>query len=162
MNENEGIGSKEFMVRAVVVAAAAVLVLFFAKMWIIDPLISAPAAQIKTEAVQEKASVPAKNWDKTKVKIGWKNAAEYIDRYVETEGVIVSSYRGEKVCYLNFDKNYKETLSLVIFTSNINRFPEKPEKHYLNKKVRVEGRVKDYKGRVEIVLGSQEQIKIIQ
>ena len=161
MNEKEGINNREFFVSAAVVAAAAVLVLFFAKIWIIDPLASAKAAPAEKEETQA-ATVPEKNWDKTKVKIDWKDAAEYLDRYVETEGVIVSSYNSGKVCYLNFDKNYKETLSLIIFASNLNRFHEKPEKYYLNKKVKVEGRIKDYKGRLEIVLGSGEQIKIVQ
>ena len=153
MSENEGVKGKEFVLRAVVVAAAAVIVLFFAKLWIIDPLVSAPVEPEKKESYTA-APAAAKNWDKTKVKIDWKNAAEYLGRYVEVEGVIVSSYNSGKVCYLNFDKNYKETLAMVIFASNLNRFPEKPEKHFLNKKVRVEGRIKDYKGRLEIVLGS--------
>ena len=161
MSENGGVNNKEFLLRAVVVAAAAVLVLFFAKMWIIDPLVKAPVEQVK-KAEFKQVYTAEKNWDKTKVKIDWKNAAEYLGRYVETDGVIVSSYNSGKVCYLNFDKNYKETLALIIFASNLNRFPEKPEKFYLGKKVRVEGRIKDYKGRLEIVLGSKEQIKIIE
>jgi hypothetical protein len=159
MNEKEGVNGKEFFVKAAVVAAASVLVLFFAKLWIIDPLVK-PA--VVAEKPAQEAGFPEKSWAKAKTKIDWKDAAVHLGGYVETEGIIVSSYNSGKVCYLNFDKNYKETLALIIFASNFNRFPEKPEKYYLGKKVRVEGRIKDYKGRLEIVLGSKEQIKIVE
>jgi len=157
MSEKEGISGKEFILRAVVVAAAAVLVLFCVKMWIVDPMAG-------MRVLPEKHTDYALNagWDKTKTAIAWKDAAQYLGKYVETEGVIVSSYDSGKVCYLNFDKNYKETLSLIIFSSNMDRFPAKPDKYYLNKKVKVEGRIKDYKGRLEIVLGSSDQIKVLQ
>ena len=66
------------------------------------------------------------------------------------------------MCFLNFDRNYKETLSVVIFASDYRKFPEPPEKMYLKKKIEVQGRIKLYKGRVEIVADSPEQIRIIE
>lgn len=163
MSEKEGINGKEFVLRAVVVAAAAVLVLFCIKMWIVDPLVkSAPAKDVPgAGSVDTSKYIPDREWQKDKVKIKYTDAPAFLGRYVEVEGEIVSSYNSGKVCYLNFDKNYKETLSLVIFASNYNRFPANPEKYYLNKTIRIEGRIKDYKGRLEIVLGSQDQIKVI-
>lgn len=161
MNANEGISGKEFAIRAVVVAAAAVVVLLCVKIWIVDPL-AGPAKEDRAVMNPAGAPVQEKSWDKTKAVIKWQDAASYLGRYVETEGEIVSSHNSGKVCYLNFDKNYKETLSLIIFASNFDRFPGSPEKYYLNKRIRIEGRIKDYKGRLEIVLGSKDQVKILQ
>jgi predicted extracellular nuclease len=105
---------------------------------------------------------PASDFEtKEMVKIKPQDAASYLGRYVVTEGVIVGSYNSGKVCFLNFDKNYKQGLSLVIFASDFVKFPESPEKYFLNKKVRVEGRVKDYKGKVEIIVKSMDQVKIL-
>lgn len=165
MSENRGVDGKEFLLRAAVVAAAAVLVLFCVKIWIVDPLVrSNPAKEgpgVQAGGVDTSKYIPDREWNKEKVKIKYTDAPAFLGRYVETGGEIVSSYNSGKVCYLNFNKNYREYLSLVIFASNFNRFPAKPEAYYLGKKVIVEGRIKDYKGRLEIVLGSQDQIKVI-
>ncbi|MCE5300270.1 MAG: hypothetical protein LLG37_05285 [Spirochaetia bacterium] len=149
----------QFAARTLFVTACAVVVLFFAKLWIVDPITVRPADRAVYQAQPQHGSDI--QYSKEKVKIDWHDAAKYVDRYVETEGVIVASYRNDKVCYLNFDKNYRDNLSLVVFATRFNRFPDNLEKFYLNKKVRVEGRIKEYKGRLEIILGGVESIKII-
>jgi len=154
------IGTVEYMVRVAAIMLGAVVVLFCAKIWIVDPLVKAAPQKAAAAAPEPAETAARRDWDKTKYRIKWQDAEKYLDKYVETEGVIVSSYKAAKVTYLNFDKNYRETLSLVIFSSAYKRFPASPEKHYLNKNVKVEGRIKEYKGRLEIVLGSAEQIKI--
>ncbi len=159
-----------FALKAVVVVLAAIVVMFFAKIWIVDPLMSAHEAKEGPEASEEPyekkwddaARQPEKNWSKFKKKIDWKNAGDYIDQYVEVEGTVVSSHKTEKICYLNFDKDYKRYMALIIFAGSFKKFPDNPEKYYMGKKVKVEGRVKEYKGRLEIVLGSPEQIKLLE
>jgi hypothetical protein len=156
---------KEFYVKLVFVTGAILLVLFYGQKWILKPLLANSARTAAAEpAVQ--ADVPQtvenpRNFSKEKVKISWRDAAKYVDSYVVLEGEIVSSYNNGTVCYLNFDKDYKNWLTLVIFSTKFSRFPEKPEKYYLGKKVRVEGRIKEYKGRTEIILGGRESITVL-
>jgi hypothetical protein len=150
-----------FTAKAVTITVAALIVLFFVKLWIVDGLRAVSPQEYRHPAAFAAQEDPQK-WDKTKHVMEWKDAAKYLGKYVETEGVIVASHKTEKICYLNFDNNYRDYVALVIFADNFKRFPDNPEKYYLNKKVKVEGRIKDYKGRLEIVLGSQEQIKIVQ
>jgi hypothetical protein len=157
---------KQFYLKTGFVMAAIVIVLFFVKIWIVDPF-----ATIKSGSImrynQEQPQGPGaveehRNFSKEKVKISWRDSAKYVDQYVVTEGEIVSGYNNGTVCYLNFDKNYKQYLTLVIFSTKFSRFPDKPEKYYLGKTVRIEGRIKDYKGRQEIILGGQESITVIR
>jgi DNA/RNA endonuclease YhcR with UshA esterase domain len=160
MNETNEKKPAGFTVKAVTITIAAVIVLFFIKIWIIDGLrVSVSPQEFKHPVVPHE---DAMRWDKTKHRIDWKDAAKYIGQYVEVEGKIAASHNSGKICYLNFDKNYQDNVALVIFPSNFERFPDAPEKYYLGKTIRVEGRIKDYKGRMEIVLDSKEQITILK
>lgn len=156
--------NKNFFVRTAAITAAALLVVFCVKIWIVDVL----KADGKNSGDTRSAVIPGDReesearWDKTKTKIDYKNAFKYSGKYVETEGTIAASYNNGRICYLNFDRDYKKYVALVIFADSYKKFPEKPEKYYLNKNIRVEGRIKEYKGRLEIVLGSPEQIKILK
>jgi|YNPBryunderm2012_1023409.scaffolds.fasta_scaffold00119_13 DNA/RNA endonuclease YhcR with UshA esterase domain len=93
--------------------------------------------------------------------ISWEKAGDYVGQTVTVEGVIVRAHNSGRACFLNFHPDYQKYLSLVIFASDFNRFPSQPEKYYLNKKVRVKGRVLIYRGRPEIILSSPEQIKLV-
>jgi hypothetical protein len=93
--------------------------------------------------------------------IAWEDAPKNIDKYVDTEGKIVSAYNSGKICFLNFSKDYKNTLTLVIFAGDFRRFHDNPDKYYLGKKIGVQGRIKDYKGKVEIVLRSSDQVRVL-
>jgi len=94
--------------------------------------------------------------------VNWKDAANHYGKYKTVTGVIVAGKCLPKVCFLNFDRNYKTTFSLVIFPSDLPRFPPNPDQYYRNKKVQVTGIIKEYKGKPEIILKDQEQIKVIE
>jgi len=94
--------------------------------------------------------------------ISWRDAAQYYGQTKTVEGKIVVSNNTGKVCFLNFHKNWKKYFTAVIFSSDFNRFPASPEDHYLNRKVRVKGLIKEYKGKPEIILKSSAQIEIIE
>jgi endonuclease YncB( thermonuclease family) len=93
--------------------------------------------------------------------ISWDLAGNYIGKYMSVEGKITRTHNSGKACFLNFHNNWTRYFSLVIFDNVFHRFPEKPEEFYLNKRVRVSGRIKLFSGRPEIVLDRPEQIKII-
>lgn len=70
-----------------------------------------------------------------------------------------------KVRFFNFSSDYKKGFTLVIFTGDLPAFTSavgEPTKFYLMKKVRVQGRVKIYDGKPEIILQSPEQIEVLE
>ncbi len=93
--------------------------------------------------------------------ISWRDAAKYYGQTKIVEGKIVVSNNTGKVCFLNFHKNWRIYFTALIFASDFNRFPSNPEDYYLNRKVRVKGLIKEYKGKPEIILKSPSQIEII-
>lgn len=70
------------------------------------------------------------------------------------------------MCFLNFHKDYKNHFTAVIYQEDSPKFSQPPEKLYLNKKVRIRGRIKHYteKGqdKPEIIIKSPEQIEIVK
>jgi hypothetical protein len=93
--------------------------------------------------------------------IPWDLAGKNIGKRTTVEGKITRTHNSGKACFLNFHNNFTRYMSLVIFASNFKKFPQKPEEFYMNKRVRVSGKIKEYKGSPEIILKNPKQIKII-
>ncbi len=93
--------------------------------------------------------------------IAWQDAEAYAGQEVTVRGVIVHTYDSGKVTFLNFDKDYHNTLTLVLFPSIYAEFPAKPAQYFSNKEIEVIGRVKMYEGKPEIVIESSQQIKVL-
>jgi len=93
--------------------------------------------------------------------IQWNEAHNYFGKTVTVKGKIVSTYNSGKACFLNFHPDYKKYFTAVIFRSSFNYFPSNPEDYYYGKEVLVTGKIKKYKGKPEIILNEQSQIKII-
>jgi hypothetical protein len=94
--------------------------------------------------------------------VNWSDASNHYGKYKTVEGIIVSTRCLPKVCFLNFDKNYKTTFSAVIFAADLPKFPPNPDQYYRNKKVQITGTIKEYEGKPEIILKDQGQIQIIK
>ena len=63
--------------------------------------------------------------------------------------------------FLNMGAAYPNSpFSVVIFGSNRPNFKEKPELYYDNKKVCVTGTIKEYKGKPEMIISNESEIKI--
>jgi aspartyl/asparaginyl-tRNA synthetase len=92
----------------------------------------------------------------------WQDAAQYYGQTATVEGTVVSTYNSGKVVFLNFDEDYKSTFKVVIFPDDWPKFPEPPEKLFLDQKVRVKGLVKEYQGAPEIIVEEPEQIEVIE
>ena len=95
-------------------------------------------------------------------RISWESAGKSIGKRVTVQGTIVRSYNSGKACFLNFHRNFTRYMSLTIFENNFRKFPFQPEKYYLNKTIRVRGKIKRYKGRPEIVVENPRQIEVIK
>lgn len=91
----------------------------------------------------------------------------YEGEYISVVGTVMSTHTAKsgKVRFLNLGPNYKTAFTAVIFTSDLNKFTStigEPTVYYMNKKVKIQGRIKMYKGKPEIILNTPEQITIIR
>ena len=93
--------------------------------------------------------------------ICWDQASQYIGQRVTVVGRVTRTFKNDKVCFLNFHNNFTKYMSIVLFASKFRYFPKNPEKYYLNKTIHVIGKIKEYKGKPEIILNKVDQIKII-
>lgn len=93
--------------------------------------------------------------------ISYKDAKLYLGQKVILQGEIIDSAVFDSVNYLNFSKNYQETLSLVIFSQNLNKFDYQPTEYLLNKKIKVLGKIKLYKDRPQIIIDNPYDISIV-
>ena len=99
--------------------------------------------------------------DKNSEIISWRDADKYYGQNKIVEGTVVVANNTGKVCFLNFDRDWKRYFTAVIFAGDFDKFPAHPEKYYLKRKVRVRGLIKEYKGKPEIILKSSSQIEIV-
>ncbi len=142
----------DFAIKAGVTAVAAIAVLLCFKLLILDSRKPKTTLQTGNSAG---GFVPP-------VSVPLSDAANNIGKNIIIEGTITKSHNSGKVVFLNFKDGLNLYLTCVIFASDFGNFPEKPEEFYLSKKVRVSGRVKEYKGAPEIVISSQSQITLIK
>jgi hypothetical protein len=92
--------------------------------------------------------------------IPWDLAGNYLNKHMAVEGKITRTHNSGKACFLNFHNNFTRYFSLVIFAHAFKKFPDRPEEFYLDKFVRVKGKIKLYKGKPQIILKSPKQIEI--
>ena len=92
--------------------------------------------------------------------IQWQDANKHYGEYCTVEGRVVSTYKNEKVCFLDFGVDRKRSFTAVIFASSFEKFPPQPEVLYRGKKVRVTGAIRKYESKPEIVLDSPDQIQL--
>lgn len=99
------------------------------------------------------------------------------EEVVTVEGIVVRTYYAEKSrgqpTFLDFHDPYEGYFKCIIWQEDrqtgepirdkfIEAFPPNPETYFLNKKVRVEGRIDVYKGDPEIILYAPSQIWIVE
>ena len=118
----------------------------------------------KTMARDWKLAVNASDRKKTKTSqsaISWQDAETYAGQEVTVEGKVMRSYDSGKVTFLNFDKDYRNTLTIVMFPSIYDKFPEKPAVYFDGHRIQVHGKVKMYEGAPEIVVTDSAQIEML-
>jgi micrococcal nuclease len=93
--------------------------------------------------------------------VSWKEAEAKVGERVAAEGEIVAAYNSGKACFLNFHEDFRRHLSVVIFASDLPRFPREPEAFYKGKRLRVTGVVQMHEGRPEIVVEDPKQVEVV-
>ena len=115
--------------------------------------------------VEEKIEFQWKNLtqDKTGLKvIDACQAGNYYGDEIIVEGKVVDAYLSKKNnVFLNFGKPYpNQCFSAVIFSSDLLKFGENPEKYYNQKTLRIRGKIQEYQGKPEIILKDLSQIEV--
>lgn len=94
--------------------------------------------------------------------VSWQDAAAFVGQTVIVEGQVVDTYNSGKVVFLNFDEDYRNTFTVVIFPDAWPLFPQPPEDMYRGRWVRVTGWVKMYEGAPEIIVETPDAIEILE
>ena len=127
---------------------------------------SDPTAEKKENDVEKKN--PKKNVKKsgredkknTPHKIKPTEANSFVGKSVIVQGYVASVFMTDKVAYLNFEKKYPDNpLTATIFEKHFSDFDDLTK--YENRTVEVKGRVTKYKGKPQIILNSENQIRIV-
>ncbi len=92
------------------------------------------------------------------------NARDYLWQTKTIRFEVKNAYDTGKIIFLNSKTNYKnkENFTAVIFEENRQNFEENLIDKLKNKTIETTWEVIDYKGRIEIILNSQSQLKIIK
>jgi DNA/RNA endonuclease YhcR with UshA esterase domain len=122
----------------------------------------APKALTKSDEVKKTES------EETKL-IKAEEAKDHIDKTVTVEFTVVAAKElvDKNICFLNSEKNVKSPTNFTAFIKNTKKFKEaskleKPAVHYFKKKVQVTGKVVKFQEKLEIVIESPDQIKIVE
>ncbi len=92
----------------------------------------------------------------------WQEAEQHPGERLIVEGKIVDSYVSKKACFLHFGEDGEKRLSLVVFASAYDRFPDRPDRLYKGKSIRVAGMVKKHDCRPEIVVEDPGRVEVAE
>lgn len=92
------------------------------------------------------------------------DALNHVGQYKTVRFFVKKSYDSGKAVFLNSKNNFKDydNFTTVIFEADKDNFPPQPEDYYWGKTVEVTGKIKEYKGRAEIILKNSSQITIVE
>ena len=111
-----------------------------------------PEKNVKESSGKDKKNTPQR--------IKSTEANSFIGKSVILKGYIADVFMTDKVAYLNFEKKYPDNpFSGVIFEKHFSDFDDLTK--YENRTVEVKGRVTKYKGKPQIILNSENQIRIV-
>ena len=87
-----------------------------------------------------------------------------LHRRVVVEGVVAATgqSRTGATSYLNFTKNYRESVSLVFFGGRKNEFPQEKLAEFVGKKIHVGGLLDERSGALQVRVFELEQIKVLK
>ncbi|MFW6381708.1 MAG: thermonuclease family protein, partial [Bacillota bacterium] len=96
--------------------------------------------------------------------INWEQAEEHIENRVKVEGkvrIVYQSHRSDRLLLGFRENNWRDCFTVIIPGDIATSFPENPRQHFLDKKIKVKGRLKELNNTPEITLSFPEQISII-
>jgi micrococcal nuclease len=92
--------------------------------------------------------------------VGWREAPEHDGEPVRVSGRIVATHCTDRMCFLNFHRNYRRHLTAVVFDEDFEAFPRRPDRMYAGADVEIVGRITHFHGRPQIVVRSPDQVRL--
>ena len=93
--------------------------------------------------------------------LNWQDARSVVNQQAFVYGEIIRVGSSGTVNFLNVDTQRPARFTFVVFERNLKKFPKSLRDMYLNKKVRVRGRVSLFKDKPQIIITSPDQIEIL-
>jgi hypothetical protein len=93
--------------------------------------------------------------------VRWQDAHDHVGEVVTVEGYVASARSSPEACVLEFDPSDPTAFRAVLIIPILSRLPQRPERLYEGRQVRVSGRVQRFQGRAEMVLRSSGQIEVV-
>ncbi|MBU7032681.1 MAG: thermonuclease family protein [Theionarchaea archaeon] len=110
----------------------------------------------KTGIFQSRIDV---QWNEQTPLIQWQDSNHYVGQVVIVEGKIVDIQYSDKACFLYFDSTGGKSFFAVIFACDLSSFPLHPDILWIGRNVRINGLIREYQGRPEIIIKSPQQIR---
>ena len=93
--------------------------------------------------------------------VPWEEAHLHVGEMLAVEGTIVRTHNSGKACFLNFAEDWKGKFHGVIFASSFDAYPESPDLYLQGKRVRLVGKVEEYRGAPQIVIEEPRQVELL-
>lgn len=93
--------------------------------------------------------------------VNWKDAPKFYNRDVIVEGKVVKTYNSGRVIFLQFSDNPDADMKAVIFPQDYGKFPDRPDKFFADKTIRVKGKVVKFQSAPEIIVNNADQILVV-
>lgn len=101
----------------------------------------------------------ALSFAQTKVSID--SVSNHIGEHVAICSEVFGVKSTDKVTFINVGASYPHSpLTLVIFAKDLVNFTDSPEKLYNHRAICIKGRLKEYKGKAEIVVSKPDEIEL--
>lgn len=95
--------------------------------------------------------------------VTWGAAHNYVGQRITVEGTVVNTYNHQgNICFLNFHEDWRGKFYVPVFDEVFADLPEPPETYFLNKTIRVTGKVTLHQNRPNIEVQSIKQIEIVE
>jgi hypothetical protein len=122
-----------------------------------------PTLLVDADTVAAMDSMGAKQAKPDQI-IPWDQARLYVDQEITIEGkvILTNTNRTRTVCFLNFIQEWRGRFYVILFKDVLDEWPDAPDKYFLNKTIRVKGKVVDRKGVPQMQVSKASQITIVQ
>jgi endonuclease YncB( thermonuclease family) len=110
----------------------------------------------------ERIRFPRRKVTLTGDRIRWEDAGKHVGRTVTVVGKIVRTNNIGRLTFLNFHRDFRSTLTLVIKKEHYENFPEPAEKTYRDRVIAARGKITVHRGAPQIEITSPEQIEILE
>ncbi len=95
--------------------------------------------------------------------IPWNQARRYLGQTITIEGKVVVAHqpRKKQVCFLNFTPKWRGRFYVILFKKALGHWDAPPQDYFLNKTIRVTGKIQHHNQTPQIRVTNPNQIQIV-